>query len=280
MKKQIQLIGYVSVLAIMFSACGQSYEDKAKDWLRSNVEHIVNINDNHQVLYHVEKRELIRADLATGERVPYMTFKGEEEYIFKYVTCAFPKDRGYVVGKGKAASTKFVVIGTTNRYQKVALLFDSETENVKMICTGDNVSHYGDFIINPVEKRVYVGFSGMSYGKTADYDFYNVEDGEKVECRSFQGNCGSNAIQLDMCIGKNGSVVGKYYYTKYGLKKPLGLTGEIDQDGNICLTTTWVGHGNTEVWKGTLKDDTLSGKYSLEKSSGRDVEYDFALTSF
>ena len=55
---------------------------------------------------------------------------------------------------------------------------------------------------------------------------------------------------------------------------------EIDQDGNICLTTTWVGHGNTEVWKGTLKDDTLSGKYSLEKSSGRDVEYDFALTSF
>ena len=96
MKKQIQLIGYVSVLAIMLSACGQSYEDKAKDWLRSNVEHIVNINDNHQVLYHVEKRELIRADLVTGERVPYMTFKGEEEYIFKYVTCAFPKDRGYV----------------------------------------------------------------------------------------------------------------------------------------------------------------------------------------
>lgn len=280
MKKQIQLIVYMSVLAVMLSACGQSYEDKAKDWLRTNIEHIVNINDDHQVLYHVEDSKLIRADLATGERVPYMTFKGYDEYLFEYVTCVFPKDRGYVVDKDEAASTKFVVIGTTSRSQKVALLFDTETENVKTICTGDNVSHHGDFVINAIEKRVYVGFSGLSYGEITGYDFYNVKDGEKVECRTFKGNSGPHAIQMDLCIGKSGSVVGKYYYTKYGLKKPLGLTGEIDQDGNISLTTTWVGHGNVEVWKGTLRDNTISGKYSLEKSSGRDVEYDFTLTSF
>ena len=101
MKKQIQLIGYVSVLAIMLSACGQSYEDKAKEWLRSNVEHIVNINDNHQVLYCVKNETLIKVNLATGESVPYMSFMGDKQYTFKHVKCVFPKDKGYEEDRNK-----------------------------------------------------------------------------------------------------------------------------------------------------------------------------------
>jgi hypothetical protein len=82
---------------------------------------------------------------------------------------------------------------------------------------------------------------------------------------------------MDLCIGEDGSVVGKYYYTKYGLKKPLGLKGEIDQDGNMTLHTAWVGLGNTEVWNGVLRGDTFEGQYSLDVAYGNDVYRDFTL---
>ena len=73
MKKQIQLIVYMSVLAVMLSACGQSYEDKAKEWLRSNVEHIVNINDNHRVLYCVKNETPMKDIYGTDSPVAKFT---------------------------------------------------------------------------------------------------------------------------------------------------------------------------------------------------------------
>ena len=286
MKKKILLFLSISAAAVMLASCGESYEDKAKEWLRLNVEHFVNINDEHQVLYYPDDLTLIKVDLATGESAKCMNFKGDETYAFDKVQCIFPKDKGYEEDKDHPASTKFVVIGCNlipDRYidgeyydgVEVALLFDTEKEKAKTICKG-SLENHGEFIVNTIYEREYIdGY--WAYGDVLGYDFYNVADGEKVDGTVFTGNAGRNNIHMELCFGTDGLVVGKYYYTKYGLKKPLGLKGEIDQDGNLVLKTAWVGYGNTEVWKGKLKGNVFEGQYSLEKNLGKDVYRDFTL---
>lgn len=276
MKKKILLFLSISAAAVMLASCGESYEDKAKEWLRSNVEHIVNINDNHQVLYCVKNETLIKVNLATGESVPYMSFMGDKQYTFNHVKCVFPKDKGYEEDRDKPASTKFAVIGWRDYVNRTALLFDAETEKVKTICTGTDVEGHGEFLICTTQETDYLDGVWVE-GKIVSYDLYYAANGKRVEFTTFTGNAGRNNIQMDLCIGEDGSVVGKYYYTKYGLKKPLGLKGEIDQDGNMTLHTAWVGLGNTEVWNGVLRGDTFEGQYSLDVAYGNDVYRDFTL---
>lgn len=263
------------VTAITLTSCGgNDYKEKAWNWMRSRVDHVLCADAERHALYFFEPSTagyttLLHVDLDDFKESAIYEFVGDGKYSYGRGLKGYilPEDRGY-----DSENATFVVAGydadKPNNVCESALIYDTATKRVKKICENRRVIIVGDLITSCNIEGYY------SSAALRNVDVYNAK-GEKQVQRTFVGTIARQNVCVELAISDKGSIAGSYYYTKYGPTNRMLLYGDVDKDGEFVITGFNANETPTEEWVGTFKDGNFVAEFE-NLYNGR--SYDFTLT--
>lgn len=292
--KRVINIFLIAVVALLFVGCGNKYENRAKEWLLSNVNYI-NITDDDNTIYYIENspyysyaqntyfKDLFKVNLETGEKVAVEQLSCDGvTYRFDGSITGFvlPADRGLEQGTTFAIVTRLVDLNdkfTDDFYYAFAI--DAATQTAKLVNKSYDTRVYGDMIVSELKDAKY---SNQLKG----IEVYHLNGEPAAQPRQFKGTIAKQAVTAEIWISK-GEIFGSYYYDKYGPNNRIKLHGELTADNQFKITGTTShyfinpmgglrGGDNFEYWIGKLVEGRIEAGF--HKYPNDPKLYDFTLT--
>lgn len=272
--KRLFTLSAICIAAMSLVGCSD-YSHQARVWICDQVDHFACPDGDRHSLYYFEDHSYLRMapysftkvdlDEMTSSEVRSVTCSDNSTYGFLGLqSIGLPEDKGY------DGSEEFVIAIKDDKLprgeREVGIVYNTYDEPHRKICQGTYVRAHGFSLVSCAQ---------VTGGSISSVDVYDVEDGKKLQTKTYMGNIARQDIMAEI-VERDGYIAGSYYYTKYGPgKHRIYIYGEVDEERNFHIEGFNGDDYNCEDWIGTFKDGQFTAKAYINFNNR---EYDFILT--